>query len=146
MAALLLLEPLLQRLHQLFEAAERLDELLFLVGQMLLGQPPQPFLREVRRIDRRRTRDGLDALEDMAEDLIEAIDMPLVLHQRGAGEIVEAFDIVGDEAGIHAFEQGQVLPQRNRDPGCLELEKEGNEHEGLVKLRFRSDKGAGQRP
>src|SRR5690606_14144113 len=31
MAALLLFQPLLQRLHQLFEAAQRLDQLLFLL-------------------------------------------------------------------------------------------------------------------
>src|SRR5690606_28848802 len=36
MPALLLFEPLPQRLHQLVKAAQRLDQLLLLVGQVLL--------------------------------------------------------------------------------------------------------------
>src|SRR5471030_318872 len=43
-ALLLLLETLLQRLHDLLPAAQRLDLRLLLVGQQLLGQLAQPFL------------------------------------------------------------------------------------------------------
>jgi hypothetical protein len=44
-AALLLLEALLQRLHQLLPAAERLDQFLFIVGEQQFRLPSQPFLR-----------------------------------------------------------------------------------------------------
>ena len=80
---------LLQRLHQLFEAAKRLDQLLLFLGQVLFGEPAQPLLRQVGDIAPAFAGDGFDALEDMREDLVEAVDMALVLHQCGAGEIVE---------------------------------------------------------
>ena len=47
-AALLLLEPLAQRLHQLFPAAERLDLLLLLLGELQLHLLQQPLERNLR--------------------------------------------------------------------------------------------------
>ena len=60
----------------------------------------------------------LDALEDMRKDLVEAIDMALVLHQRRARQIVKALDVELHEPGIHAFEQASDIraarPERGR--------------------------------
>ncbi len=127
-AALLLLEALFQRLHQLVETAERLDQLLFLVGQVLFGELAQPFLRQRHRIDAALAGDRLDALEDMREHLVEPVDMALVLHQRGAGEIVEALDVIGDEIGLQPLEQRQIFAQRDGNLGGFQFEKERNEH------------------
>ena len=95
---------------------------------MLFGQSPQPFLGQVRDVDRAFPRHRLDALEDVGKDLVEAVDVPLVLHQRRAGQIVEPLHVVVDEMGLHAFQQRQILAQRHRDAGGFEFEEEGNEH------------------
>ena len=121
-------QPLAQRLHQLLEAAERLDQLLLLVGQVLLGKPPQPFLGDVGDVDRAFARQRLDALEDMRKNLVEAVDMALVLHQRRARQIVKTLDVELHEPRIHAFEQGQIFAQRDRNAGSLQLEEERDEH------------------
>ena len=78
--ALLLGETLAQRLHQLFPAAQRLDVRFFLVGQIALGEFAQPFLGEFGLWVGR----GLDPLEALPEHAVEAVEMALVLDQRGA--------------------------------------------------------------
>ena len=122
------LEPLLQRLHQLLEAAERLDQLLLLLGQVLFGEPAQPFLRDIGDVDRAFAGQRLDALEDVRKHLVEAVDVALVLHQRGAREVVKALDVELHQPGIHALEQRQVLAQRDRNARGLQFEEEGDEH------------------
>ncbi len=104
-AALLLLEPLLQRLHQLVETAEALDEFFLLVRQVLLRQPAEPFLGQFARGDLTLAPagHGFDALEDLGEHAVEAVDEALVLHQGRAGEEVEGLDVVGDEIGLHGL-------------------------------------------
>ena len=131
MAALLLLQPLLQRLHQLVEAAKRLDQLFLLLGQVLFGEPAQPFLGEVGDIDGVLAGERLDALEDMRKHLVEAVDMALVLHQRGAGEVIKAFDIIVDQPGLQPFQQRQIFPQRNGNPRGFQFEEEGEELSAL---------------
>src|SRR5690606_17217752 len=44
MPAFLVFKPLLERFHQLVEAAKRLHQLLFIFAQMLLCEPAKPFL------------------------------------------------------------------------------------------------------
>ena len=78
-ALLLFREALLQLLHDLFPAAKFLDFLLVLVAEMQVADEAQPLLRDFRR---GRVRHQVEALEDMAEDLIEAVEVALVLHQR----------------------------------------------------------------
>src|SRR5262249_1268319 len=80
-------------------------------------------------VDQRFARQRLDALEDMREDLVEAVDMPLVLHQRRTREIVEALDVVLNEPGLNPFEQGQIFAERDRHARRLHLEEKGHEHQ-----------------
>ena len=117
-----------QRLHQLLEAAERFDQLLLLIGEMLLGKPPQPFLRKVGDVDRAFARQRFDALEDMRKNLVEAVDMALVLHQRRTGQIVKTLDVELHQARIHALEQRQIFAQRDGNAGSLQFEEERDEH------------------
>ena len=70
----------------------------------------------------------LEAFEYVSEDLIEAIEIALVFHERGAREIIEILDAVAGDAGADGFEQRQVLFQRDRDFGGAELGEEGFEH------------------
>ncbi len=124
-AALLLLQPLLQRLHQLVEAAERLDQLLFLLGQVLLGELAQPFLGQVGDVDRVFARNRLDAPEDMGEHLVEAVDVALVLHQRRARQIIEALDVIGDEIGLHASSRVRYSRSETGTFAALSWRKKG---------------------
>src|SRR3954453_11061463 len=61
---LLLLEPLLQRLHDLFPRAERADLLHLLGGEIELGDLPQPVLGDRHGLG---AVFGLEPLEDLAE-------------------------------------------------------------------------------
>jgi hypothetical protein len=135
--AFLFLEPLLQGFHQLVEAAQRLDQLLFLLGQVSFGQPAEPFLGDVGDVEGIRAAQRLDALEDMSEDLVETVDMALVLHQRRAREVVESLDVIIDQTGLKPFQQRQIFPERNGNPRGLQFEEEGDEHQSLIADRIR---------
>ena len=108
-ALFLLLEALLERLHQLVPA--HLLDLGFVLGAELelevLAQPVQRhFFGEVDQ--------HLDALEVGAESTVELVIQGLVLDQRGARQVVELVDRTIDHAGFHRFEQGQEFLDRNR--------------------------------
>ena len=70
----------------------------------------------------------LETFEDVAEDLIEAIEVALVFHERRAREIVEILDAIAGDAGADGLEQRQVLFQRHRHFGGAQLGEEGLEH------------------
>src|SRR3546814_16183973 len=76
-ALLLFLEPLLQRLHDLVPVAERLDRGHFLGRQEFLGDRLQPVGGDVDRV---LAIVGDDALEDLVEHLVDAVEQALVLH------------------------------------------------------------------
>ena len=76
-SALLLGQALAQRLEQLVEPAHRLDLRLLLVGEQKLGELLEPFLGNLRRLLGWR----LDALEAMAEDAVELVEVALVLNE-----------------------------------------------------------------
>src|SRR5262249_847065 len=59
---------------------------------------------------------------------VELVEIALVLHQRGARQIVEILDPARREVRLHRLHQRQVLAQRHRQPGGLELMEEGYEH------------------
>jgi hypothetical protein len=125
-AAFLFLKALLQLFHELFPAAERLDLGLFLLGQEFLVELAQPFFRNVGEQFFRRQ--AFQALEDVAEDAVELVEVALVLHQRGAGEVVEVLDLEAGEVLLHRLHQGQVFLQRGGHAGGFQLVEEGCEH------------------
>ena len=140
-AALLLLEALLQVLPELFPA-HGLDLLLLLVGEVALGELAQPFLGDLGLVD--RLAHALDALEDMGENLVELVEMALVLHQAGAGEIVELLHALVGEILVESLQQGQVFPQGDRHLGRAQLCEEGEEHRASVCYAVRRSRGGGQ--
>ena len=71
---------------------------------------------------------GGDALEDLGEDLVEAVEQPLVLHVDRAGEVVEILRRALDHFAVERLEQDQMLLQAGRDAGGAELVEEVQEH------------------
>ena len=107
MPRFLLGEPLAQGFHQLFPAAQRLDELFFLLGQKALGQFLEPLLGYLGG----RVRQGLDALKALAENPIEAVEMALVFNQRSARDKVKILDRERRDAPLHRLHQAQIFAQ-----------------------------------
>jgi hypothetical protein len=106
-AALLLLEALLQRLHQLLPAAQRLDLLLLLFGEVLLGELAQPFLGDLGRDA--LARSAPRALEDGAEHRSNLSRWRSSFTSVGAREIVEVLDVVVGDAGLHRLPAGSDI-------------------------------------
>ena len=128
-AALLLAEALAQGLHQLVEAAERLDLGALLLGQVFLGELAQPVLGDGGALQDRLGGEVGEAAEDPAEDAVETVDVALVLHQGGAREIVEPLGVVEHHLGVQRRKEGQVFAQARRDPGPAQLGEEPGEHQ-----------------
>ena len=131
MPALLLLQTLFQVLEELVPA-HRLDLAFLLLGEIALGELAQPLLRDLGRLD--RFGQALQALEDMAEDPVELVEVALVLHQAGAREVVEILDALLGEIPVERLHQRQVFPQGDRDLGGAQLGEEGEEHQGASPL------------
>ena len=79
-----------------------------------------------------RLLDQIEALEDVAEDAIELVEIALVLHQRRAREIVEVLHPAAGEVLFHRLHQREVFAQRHRKAGGFQLVKEGREHVGAA--------------
>ena len=103
---LLLLEALTQRVHQLVEAAERFDLGHLLRREVFFGNFSEPFVREFAGDG---AGGGLEALEDLTENAVEAVEVALVLDEGGAAEEVEILDVVIGHAGTHGAEQRQIF-------------------------------------
>ena len=114
MALLLLLQPLLQLFHYLVPAAERLDLGLFLIRQEPLGQGFEPFFRNFRL---KRFRHQVEALENMAEDLVELVEIAFILHQRRARQIIEILDPFFGKIRVQRPHQGEILLERHPESG-----------------------------
>ena len=126
-ALLLLGQPLAQRLHQLVEAAQRLDLRLLLLGKGALGQLAQPVLGDLRL---QRRVHPLKALEHMGEHPVEAVQVALVLDQGGARQVVEAVHRQVGHAPVHRLHQHEVLAQRHGRLGVAQLGEQAQEHGG----------------
>jgi len=124
-AALLLVEQLLQALHQGFEAAEFFNLVQLLGAQEFFRQLLEPFLGQV--LDR-HALGRLEALEHLAEDAVEAVEVALVLHQGGAAEVVEVIDGIVGHARLHGAHEGEVLGDGGREAGRAKGQDEGREH------------------
>src|SRR5690606_33432260 len=118
--ALLLLEALLERLHELLPAAERLDLLFLLLGQVELDLLQQPLERDGRL----HAGHALDALPELGEGAVELVEVRLVLHQRRAGEVIELVDRRPDHLAVHRLEEREILLDRDGKPVALQLEEE----------------------
>ena len=64
----------------------------------------------------------------MAEHLVELVEVALVLHQRGAREVVEVLDAAVGEVGLQRLHQREVFLERDRHLGGFQLMEEGGEH------------------
>jgi hypothetical protein len=95
---------------------------------VLLGQLAQPVSRQVHRLKHLVERHLLQPLERAGEGAVEAVEVAFVLHHRGAGKVVEAVDVVGDEAGLQRLEKREVFAQGNRDAAAPQMVEEAKEH------------------
>jgi hypothetical protein len=112
MALLLLFQPLLQRLHELVPA-HGLDLFLLFVGEIFFRQLAQPLFRDLRLLH--GIEKVLEALEGRAEHSVELVEIALVLHQRGAGEIIEILHRLIRQIGVERFHQREIFTQRDRN-------------------------------
>jgi hypothetical protein len=96
-AALLFLKALAKRLHELVPA-HRLDLLLLFLGEVFLRELLQPLLGDLRLVH--GVQQALQPLEHGAEHAVELVEIALVLHQSGAGEIVEVLDRLIGKVGV----------------------------------------------
>ena len=125
MPALLLGQPLLQRLEQFLEPAHGLDLLLFFLGEIFFGQLFEPLGRD---LGFGALAQQFEPLEHMAEHTVELVEIALVLHQRGARQIIEILHAAGGQVGLHRLHQRQILAQRDRHAGGFEFLEKGDEH------------------
>src|SRR3546814_7050244 len=105
-ALLLFLEPLFQRLHDLVPVAERLDRGHFLGRQEFLGDRLQPVGGDVDRV---LAIVGDDALEDLVEHMVEAVEQALVLHVDRAGQVIALFGAAVDHLAVRSEEHTSEL-------------------------------------
>ena len=73
----------------------------------------------------------LQPLEHVGEDLVELVDVLLVFHEGGAGEVVEIVDRTVDDHLVQALHEHEVFLQRHRHLGLAKLGEETHEHAGL---------------
>ncbi len=106
MALFLLLEPLLQRLHQFIPTAHFLDLRHFFGREIFFGNGLQPICGNVDGV---LAIFGKDAFEDLTEDLVEAVKQGFIFYQRRAREIIKLFRALADYVCVQRGEQGQML-------------------------------------
>ena len=125
-AALLFLEPLLQRLHELVPA-HGLDLLLLFLGEVFFRELLQPLLGDLGLVH--GVQQAFQPLEHRTEDAVELVEVALVLHQRGAGEVIEVLHRLIGEVGVERLHQRQIFAQGHRDlrvaQRCEELQEHG---------------------
>ena len=122
----LLLEALLQRLHELVEG-HFLERGHFLFGELALHHGFQPVRRDFLFAEELGQR--FHTLEDMGKDHVELVEILLVLHQRGAADRVEMPDLRFDHALVERFEQGEVFPRGNGNAGGAKFGEEVMQHD-----------------
>ena len=122
-ALLLLLQPLLELLHQLVPA-ERLQLGLLLGREVLLRQEAQPFLGDFCF----QAGDLLHPLEVLAEGAVELVVIRLVLHQAGARDVIEVVYAMPGDVLLQGLQQREELLGRDREFRGLQVEEEVNQH------------------
>ena len=107
------------------QRAERLDLLHLLGAEELLGDRLQPLLGHV---DRLLAVVAHHALEDLGEDLVEAVEQPLVLHEGGARQVIERLRRLLDHVAVERLEQHEVLLEAGRNAGGAQFVDEVEQH------------------
>ena len=64
----------------------------------------------------------------MREHPVEPVQMALILHQGGAGQVVEILDAAFCHAGLHGTEQGKIFRDRRRHLRLSQCQDEMREH------------------
>jgi hypothetical protein len=123
----LLLQTLLERLHQRLPAAQRLDFGLLGIGEFAHRQLREPIIRQLPLQQREHIP---RALEVRGEYPVVPVVVALVLHQTGARQGVEALGARVAQSRLEGFEQGQKFGDGYRYAGAAQQEKESNEHSG----------------
>ena len=124
-AALLLLEALAQGLHELVPA-HGLDLLLLFLGEIFLGELLQPLLGDLGLLH--GVEQALQPLEHGAEHAVELVEIALVLHQRGARQIIEILHRLVGEVGVERLHQRQIFAQGHGDLRIAQRGEELQEH------------------
>src|ERR1700722_8521030 len=123
--ALLLFQALAKRLHELVPA-HRLDLLLFFLAEVFFGELLQPFFGNVGL--EHPVEQAFQPLEHQAEHAIELVEIALILHQRGAREVIEVLHRLLREVGVDRLHQRQVFAQGHRHLGLAQRCEELQEH------------------
>ncbi len=128
MALALFFEAFLQRFHKLVETTQSLDLGPLFGAQMLFGELFQPVAGQIDGVQHLAHTDLLKPLEGLGEGAVELVEIALVLHHGGAGEIIETVDIVSHQPGAHAFQKGEVFAQGDRHLVGAQGIEEGQKH------------------
>ena len=113
--------------------------MLFLfLAEVFFGELLQPLGWDFRG---QSLSDEIESLKDVAEYLVELVEIALVLHERGARQVVEVFDPPPGEVLLHRLHQRQIFAQRYRQAGLLQLMKKGGEHHPILDPRSGVQRG-----
>ena len=75
-----------------------------------------------------RLRHEVKTLEDVAEHLVEGVEMALVFDECGTRQIVKVLNLSLGEVALERLDQRQIFLQGDRDLGGFELMKKGSKH------------------
>src|SRR5262249_49867800 len=124
-ARTLLGEALLQCLHQLVPAAQRLHQRFLFLGERALHRLANPFFGNPGA----DVEDALESVKVSAEGEVEAIVERFVLDEAGARQVVEIVDAVRHDVLLERFEQRQKLTRGNGKLRRLQVEEKVDEHD-----------------
>ena len=139
MAFFLLLESLLERLHDLVPTAEGLDRLHLFLGEEFFGYRLEPILGNRHLC---LAIIGQHTLEDLLEHLVEPVDQALVLHEGGSGQVIERLRRLLDHVLVERLDQREVFLEAGRNPGRAKLVDEIEEHQAGSTAAERTWSGA----
>ena len=125
MPAFLFFEALFQLLHDFVPTAERFDLGLFLFGEEFLGQGLQPIFGNFGNL---AVAEAFQPFENMAEHLVELVEIALILHQGGARQVIEILDLIVDDVTVQRLQERQIFAQGDRHIGRFQLVEKIDEH------------------
>ncbi len=127
MTLFLFAQPLAERFEQLVPTAEGLDTLFLVFGEQALRELLQPLRRQFRQ---QLFEQLLGTFEVFGKDAVEAIEVPFVLHECHARQVVELFGGQRGDARLERLEQREKFRQRHRRAGRAQIGEEADQHRG----------------